>query len=297
MEGDIGDQSNDVWHRIFAYCVHDATLPALNSQEYKEFHVEYYQNLVNDSEEVLIIKFLLDAGLSKYAIGVALGRGEVDFLKEIHKALKDDDCSVETKSNLLVQAVKQDHVVSMILLLFKKADSDFSFSGEKPGYPTEDTLSFYLGYNSLQTAAYRGHLYCLRYLLERGANPARLGEAKRTVVHIAVARRHREVVKFLVNEWAGLMKLANALKQYPLHLAAKHYDEVIFPLILNACEDVVNEQDEHSNTPAHLLVIHTDVTDALDLLEAHGAKFDIPNNKDKTVEDLLKKEIQHCRIM
>ncbi|ESO09120.1 hypothetical protein HELRODRAFT_169061 [Helobdella robusta] len=88
------------------------------------------------------------------------------------------------------------------------------------------------GFTPLYMAAQENHADVVRYLLDRGANPAIATEDNYTPMAVAVQQNNHEVVDILTeHEQKGKTKLS------PLHLAAKKNDVHAVVMLLQISSD------------------------------------------------------------
>ena len=286
--------TRDPWAYLLDYLsIEDINALRLTHPVRLKGHLEgVYAKQIKQYSNQALVTFLREHGLPETHIGIALWRGEAPFLEAIFK--QGAELPPLWLNNQLISVVTQGHVISMMLLNKMGADPNACFQAKNTVLNTTQNIGIVPTnnkYTALQAAAFHGQFGCMRFLIKHKGDPKCLGQAGRTVLHIAVARRYRDIVRFLVEQFPELVSILNSKQQYPLHLAALHYDEVILPMIVEKSKDVVNAQDKDGYTAVHLMVKLADnKCDGLPLLVEAGADLTIRNSLGECAKDLIETE-------
>jgi len=294
--------SADIWSILFKYLdaadIKALRLASVNSIAIKPAIDKGTTTFLNFINNKALIAGLRKCDMPDLIINFALKLGEGPFLQDHLQEITDKNTPKMQLNNLFIVAAGKGHLISMALMQRQgKVDLDARYQSDDVVGKTvvdNDFVPKVMKYSALKRTAFFGHLPCLRFLLDHGGNPLEDEIGERTILHIAVSSGHVDVVAFLVDSYPDLLGMTNKHQQLPLHLAAMHYDEKIFPLVLKHSVEHVNARAGGGHTTAHLLLIHpkkTDKTEVLKLLQQKGAKFDLLNEKGQTVESLRNTEV------
>jgi len=138
------------------------------------------------------------------------------------------------------------------------------------------------GGTPLHTAADRGYLRIVEFLLEHGANPNMKNNYGSTPLHYAAMYGYPEVVELLLEHGAN-PNIQSNYGSTPLHYAAMYgYPEVVELLLEHGANP--NIQNRYGYTPLHF-AIEGCFVDVVRVLLDHGADPTIRDNEGRTPLD------------
>ena len=135
------------------------------------------------------------------------------------------------------------------------------------------------GHVALHLAAWEGHKYIVKLLLNANANPnvrTRSCDMRRayTPLHLATRLGHLEVVQYLLEKSAHVMAVTLPDKETSLHIAARcGYLNIAKELL--AAGAGIDTQNIRGSTPAHCAILWENKLEVLRLLTERGADLSI----------------------
>lgn len=145
----------------------------------------------------------------------------------------------------------------------------------------------FLGIKNLYDYAEKGDIVHVRDMLQRGSNPDKRGglwfDNELTALHIAVKKRHYEIIKLLLSKGANVNARTN-YGESPLHLAVQRNSfneqfavqrDIAELLIINGVD--VNARDNGGETALHIAARTS--SEMIDFLLLHNADICVEDNR------------------